>query len=258
MLYEYNLVYRTVWKKIKILNIIIYNKNVVYERMMKDELERYLKTVNNLVEYYFVTYDQKQIEEVKVIDNCIIFKGKEDYVPNILIKTIKAIKYCIDVLNIKFDYLIRSNISTIINFKNLPKKELLLNGFLSCCGFFYEKMIYPSGTNIILNKENVDLVLKNIDEILSYNVIDDQSFGIFFSKKKIPLHIIRDNMVFNTYDKDCFIIRNKTNNRNIDYKRIKNIVDILLGIIDDYDVSLGNIDTKIIDPGSNMYCSSFF
>ena len=111
----------------KILHIIIYSnskfsdniKKGTYENMQK-VLSNYYKKFNDNVLTYFVKYN----ENVKstywteyYIENDIIYiNGKETFIPGILEKTLLAFKY---LNNFDYDYLIRSNISTIIEFNRL-------------------------------------------------------------------------------------------------------------------------------------------
>ena len=110
----------------KILHIIIYSesdnnsiKEGTYENMQK-LLSNYYKKFNNNVSTYFVKYDNNVKDTYGTdyyIENDIIYiNGKETFMPGILEKTLLAIKY----LNIfEYDYFLRSNVSTIIEFNRL-------------------------------------------------------------------------------------------------------------------------------------------
>lgn len=69
---------------------------------MKNELEKYLKRFNNVI-FYFVTY-REQNQDIMIENNCIYINGKEGFVPQCLDKTIIAIDYCLNQLNIDFDF----------------------------------------------------------------------------------------------------------------------------------------------------------
>ena len=114
-------------KSIRILNLILYNENEEYERQMKKELEKYLKKFE-FVSFYFITFrDQEQ--NIEIENNCFYLKGKEGFIPQCLDKTLIALEY---FLNKSFDYIVRSNISTIINFNYFPFKEKLQNIYSGC------------------------------------------------------------------------------------------------------------------------------
>lgn len=104
-----------------IVNLIIYNESSPHERRMKDSLSRYLSTVSYVTPFFITLRDQDQ-EYVKEHD-VLYIKGNESFCPGILIKTIKAMNYVMTT-GISFTYLVRSNISTAINFSLFPYKEI--------------------------------------------------------------------------------------------------------------------------------------
>ena len=229
---------------LKILNLIIYNENEEYERQMKVELENYLKQFENNVLFYFIAYRETQKDYIIVENNCIYIKGKEGFVPQVLDKTIIALEYCIKYLNINFDFFVRSNISSVINFNLFPISKLGFTNVYSGSnkqtldwldpnfGINSENIhklkgtVYAQGTSIILSKNVCDYLLYNKNN-LDRSIIDDVSIGILLSKKfnfidfKQPKkHIIND------IDKDAFVIRNKSENRYDDISRINKINNI--------------------------------
>ena len=101
-----------------ILNLILYSDSNEYNQM-RDELRNYL--IIKKIKYYFYCFDNK-IESDYIFDDDILrIKGDESYLPGILDKTIKAITI---TSNIDYKYLVRSNISTIIDFDNLNNEDL--------------------------------------------------------------------------------------------------------------------------------------
>lgn len=249
----------------KILNLILYSKNEEYDNMYKS-IQKYLifikKKLN--IDYYFYCFDN--IDTDYKIDNDILFiKGKETYIPGILDKTIKSIEYFI---NKDYDYIIRSNISTPVNF------ELLFN-FLEkhnfdFCGdtiklkwinrksgiinrkYFGNTFIF--GTCIILSRNAYTYLIDNKDKI-DYSIIDDVSIGIILNKQFDTIDIKNYFRVNNTtypdtkyysndrnYNKYIPFYRNKSDDRNIDIKCIKNITE---NLIDNYNTYNFN-DTNCI------------
>lgn len=233
-----NQIQEKVLSNLKFLNIIIYNENEDYEKLMKNELEIYLKQFNNVI-FYFVTY-REQNKDIIIENNCIYINGKEGFIPQCLDKTIIAIDYCINHLNIYFDFLIRSNISTIINFNKFPCQLPLTNCYSSAViqklnwldvpfGINennFNKLkgtLYSSGTNIIMSKDVVEYLLYYKNK-LDRTIIDDVSIGFLLNKKYKPINIKQDKKIIeNEIDKDAFIIRNKSKNRYDDVKRMKTI-----------------------------------
>ena len=97
----------------KVLLLIIYHKNEIYNKMLNIQ-RGYIHNHKN-IDSYFITFDENQKEEVLLINDIIYIKGKESLI-NILYKTVKA---CEHLINNDYTYLIRSNISTLINLNNL-------------------------------------------------------------------------------------------------------------------------------------------
>lgn len=225
----------------KIINLIIYNPIITYEVEMKTILTNYLKSVPNLV-FYFITL-REQVEEYIIddINNIMYINGHESFIPGILNKTISAIEYCNK--NIDYDYIIRSNISTIIDFSKLN----LNHDFMSCypielqwidpkAGIHNNNLIgtkFASGTSIIMSKKSILYLLEHKHE-LDTTVIDDVSIGDVLSKYKYLEKI--GNMSINDENENAICYRNRIvnpstndvlvpdNNRDEDVKRMKRII----------------------------------
>jgi len=258
------------------LNIIIYNENKNYERLMKKEIETYLKKFKNVI-HYFVTY-RDQNDYIIIEDNCIYIKGKEGLIPQCLDKTIIAIDYCINQLNIQFDFLVRSNISTIINFNQFPIELPLTNCYTSAfilpiksikidIPYGINKnninklrgLQYASGINIIMSKDVVKYLVDHKYE-LDRTLIDDISIGFLLSKHFKPIQIKQEKkMIINEFDKDAFVIRNKSNNRYDDVSRMmklnnyenqKNQSSLIIS------ANFGNIDSNYLIDNMVIYDES--
>jgi GR25 family glycosyltransferase involved in LPS biosynthesis len=265
-----NKIQEKVLSNLKFLNIIIYNENEDYERLMKIELETYLKRFNNVI-FYFVTY-REQNQDIMIENNCIYINGKEGFVPQCLDKTIIAIDYCLNQLNIDFDFLIRSNISTVINFNKFPY-QLPLTKCYSSASIYKLNWLdipfginknnfnilrgteYAGGTNIIMSKDVVEYLLSYQNE-LDRTVIDDVSIGFLLNKKYKLIEIKQyKKFIENKIDKDAFIIRNKSKNRYDDVKRMKTIninkkVAIITSIYGSYDSITEQNNISEVD----LYC----
>jgi len=256
----------------KILNLVLYSSSPgkeCYEEM-KESSELYYKQFKNVQTIYY-QYSNNIEKDYELIDNILFIKGeKESYVPGVLDKTIKAFEYVNtnDILN-KYDYLIRSNISTIINF------DLLVNELIKTPINFYGGgsamnlqwngggiidntwygTIFATGTSIILHPDAVKFIIDN-KKLLRYDIVDDVSLGIFFrehkpdikcevldSKKYLKLPCcFNDPTTLNLgilkslVNKDEIIFyRNScfinNGNRKIDAIQMKYIVDILMNKI---------------------------
>ena len=122
----------------------------------------------------------------------IYIKGTESYVPGILEKTMKAFEI---TKNIEYDFLLRSNISTVVDYSKLneilheiPDNVIYAGG--SCLihtwldhDYGIHKIYnipFILGTSIILKKEGVNKLIEN-KILLHETIIDDFAFGLFFS-----------------------------------------------------------------------------
>jgi hypothetical protein len=196
--------------------------------------------MKDIVLQYFVTFSNKY-NDITIVDNIIYIPGDETYTPGILDKTIKAIDYCVNILKIDYDYMVRSNISTVIDFNKLiiPDNNIdilyaspltdysrQLNTYDGMNNLLTQKVLYASGTSIILNKLGVDYLLNNSNK-LNMKIVDDVAIGILMSNitnvKQLP-----HKMIWNNIDSDGIVFRNRTNNRNDDNKRMKTIVSNIL------------------------------
>src|SRR5271170_1779843 len=97
-----------------ILNLILYNNSSEYNGM-RDVLRQYLKSMN--IKYYFYCYDENITEDYIFNDDILLIKGKETFLPGIFKKTISAMEICLKLHD--FDYILRSNISTVVDFSLL-------------------------------------------------------------------------------------------------------------------------------------------
>lgn len=217
-----------------ILNLILYNNQHYYNKMM-NSLRQYLKKKKVL--YFFYCY--KNIKDDYIIDGDIIYiNGKESYKPGIITKTLIAFNI---IKNYDFEYVVRTNISTVVNIDLL--KDYLIKNKIDYGGinmYLYSKneinidinadnLNYVSGTCIILKKNILNLIVDNIQQI-NKKFIDDVAIGFFLLNNNIKLTKIT-NYVFNgNYNKDIIIYRNRTINRKDDCIRIQNIINELLKI----------------------------
>jgi|TARA_B110000114_G_scaffold173451_1_gene201062 hypothetical protein len=255
----------------KILHIIIYSESNInhnikegtYENMQK-LLSNYYKKFNNNVLTYFVKYDNNikntHGTDYYIINDIIYINGEETFMPGILEKTLLAIKY----LNIsEYDYFIRSNVSTIIEFNRLIS-YLEINPIdyygsgklfnLQCSGWNGVKdstlfgTLFASGTSIIFTKKAINDIFANMN-LVRMEIIDDVSLGIFvkeYKKDVIPIEIDKnyfyevpyfmkdsnsiDEFIKYIKNKDIIFYRNKcfgiyVKHRDIDYEQMKIIVN---------------------------------
>lgn len=179
--------------KLQLLNLIIYNPSIPYEKSFYNILSPYLKTIP-FIKVYFISY-RNQVNEIEIENDILFINGNETMIPGVLNKTISALKYCVEHLDIQFDYFIRSNISTWIDYDKFPFWELvhrklhytsssvlrvLYPSVFYKVGILNIGLLYAQGTNIILSHEATLYLLKHSSE-LDFNTIDDVAIGKIFS-----------------------------------------------------------------------------
>ncbi len=156
------------------------------------------------------------------------------------------IKKTINVLKLfqpydTYDYIVRTNVSTICNFYNLEHHiqtlpTLSYGGHLNKLSWLdpgsgikdnsYHGLNFISGTCIILTKDTISKMLENIDNI-NYSLVDDVSIGVLLRDIKVPpTHI---PLYFNTnYEKNIILYRNNTTDRESDISRMSLIVKSII------------------------------
>ena len=242
----------------KILNLVIYSDNEIYNEMY-NLTSLYYSNFSN-IDTYYISYKEEIREEIKEIreeikeikeekeKNILYFEGKESIVPGVLDKTVKALLHFSCDIKDKYDYVIRSNISTLIDYKKLNmlliKEQINYGGGLvntlnwvdPPSGIKNNKYFgtkFVSGTCIIMSK-NVVLSLLSKINFLNYTIIDDVSIGILFRYyfpslkiKDIKKFIFVDNLTYKKDLKNYIFYRHKTKNRKDDIDNMNNIIKLL-------------------------------
>ena len=191
---------------IKIVHLVLYNDdNVNYVQMYKILSEHYQKYPN--VTTFFYKYEKRLQNEIELNGNIINIKGEESYLPGILEKTLIAFEY-IQTHITDFDYIVRSNISSIIDFEllslELQNNQIEYYGGTRFGKIPFDKKMeikyvntpYASGTNIILSKKGLQLLIDN-KHLINNKVIDDVSIGALFKDLNVePKAIMPNKFVF--------------------------------------------------------------
>jgi len=217
----------------KFINLVLFSKSPPeqnhYENM-KSILERYYSIYNNVKTIFYLC--DPSIDTDFILDRNILYIKEEDtFIPGILKKTIKAFEYIAGNLNIfDFDYIIRSNVSTLVNFK-LLEDELKNNPInvygggkinnLQWLGGGIEDntwfgTLFISGTSIILTKEGLKFILVNKDKI-RYDIIDDVAIGILF-REYLP------NFFPKSLDSKYIEVPYLSQNNSINIEKLKEII----------------------------------
>jgi hypothetical protein len=211
----------------KIVYLSIYNSTEDYDKML--ELQ------NNYISdnFYFISFKELPKPLEYIIENNIIYiSGKESYVPGILQKTIAAMDIITNKLKIDYDFLIRTNVSTYINFhninnfiKNFNSKDCIFMGEENSLQWTnidygvvdnnYFGTNYYQGVLIIFSKKLVQIILNNSLN-LNYSIIDDVSLGLFVNNLENVIKINLDHKISynNKFNCEYFAYANNQNKNN--------------------------------------------
>jgi len=228
----------------KVLVLFIYSSNNGFYDKMLEIQKRYIHSNEN-IECYFVTLDENLNDDIKLENDTIYVKGTESHI-NILYKTVKALDYLINTLNKNYDFVVRSNISTIINFnclyeylKQSPKTMFYAGGVnvylrwpielhdLSESRHHERNSFYGlqfvQGTSIILSCDVVQCILENKNTI-EYDIVDDVKIALLIREllneaytnfKNLKPELFATVRV-NTFSNNCVFIRNSSQDRDND------------------------------------------
>ena len=181
------------------LVLVIYNENNYYRRMMELQQE-YLKPGKNF-DVYYVEFrkemEKNSEEDIIVKNNIICIKGCE-HLLQITKKTIIGLDYLLNTLGKKYDFVIRTNISTLINFDVLEKElqiipknnvyatgnPMRVNNLDYRSGInkgIYHGTEYAHGTCIIMSIDIVNDLIENKDNI-DESIVDDVTFALYLKE----------------------------------------------------------------------------
>jgi hypothetical protein len=168
--------------------------------MMLDQLRNRIYKKHNL-KYYIVASrfsetGTKGTEQIELDDDIIFVNQKETYF-NILNKTLKAMEYINNVLNLDYDFMIRTNVSTVINIPQLlkelsqvPKQNICIGGNKmqinwTCSAYGindnrYKGRWFVQGTSIIFSKDVCADIIKNQHKI-EKTIVDDISLFMYLA-----------------------------------------------------------------------------
>jgi hypothetical protein len=184
---------------------------------------------------FFVAANPELDKPVKMQGDVIYVRGNEGLL-NILNKTLVALDYLLNCLRGKYDFIIRTNVSTIVNFKvldahlqTLPKSNIYTAGYVNQLRWLdppsgitshqYYGLDFASGTSIIITPDIVQHMLNNASNI-NHNIVDDVSIAIYVSE-----YFPRSHKAMRKYNTSILFYGNLRQNHNImSYAFIRNRV----------------------------------
>ena len=240
---------------LKILNLVLFSHSNEYDEMYRITRDYYRRFSNVTTIYYTfsesIDGSESRSDDItkgseSLRDDILYLHGKESYIPGILDKTMKAFSYGVKTFP-SYDYIVRSNISTIVNF-SLLQNNLRSNpiqyggGLLLTYSINGNDIVYASGTSIIIGMALAKELCKKTDKA-RYDIIDDVAIGALIKEyfpTVTPVSIghfaLLPNMngVCNLQHlslADTIFYRNRSSNdRNIDVQQMKCIIDALVKV----------------------------
>lgn len=222
----------------KILHLVLFNNEYPYNEMLKI-LQPFYKSRKD-IDTYFYNFE-KMDSDFKLNDNILSIKGTESYLGTTE-KTIKALEF---LLKGKYEYVVRSSISTIVDFDKLipelaRKSYDYAGGYINKLNWLdppagviddrYFGTEYVSGTCIILSQFCARLLIVNKTKI-KYNLVDDLAIGVFFNELAYKsVQQLPNKYAFNVNEKiedEITFYRNRSNRRSTDIANMKFIVSLL-------------------------------
>ncbi len=237
----------------KILILSIYNDTPEYKEMLN--IQRKYVHSHESVDFFFIMFRWNKSLETEIEKDVIYVHGVENYL-GLTEKTVRAMDFLIKEQKRNYDFVVRTNISTLINYKELltyfesiPKTNVYAGGvsilfsgpdFLGGLSFYKKKLygledqVFFQGTSIIFSIDVVMFILENAKQI-KFDIVDDVTFGLFVKTflPQVYLQILKlkfPKQAVNKFSEDAVFLRNKTDNRIEDIKNMQQYVNNLYTI----------------------------
>jgi len=169
----------------KIIFLIISSSNEEVYSQMKELQPKIYDLYSDRIKYFFIENKSDLSADVVEENNYLYITGSESFIPGIYQKSVKAIEYVTN--NYSFDYVIRTNLSTIWHMENLftlldnqPKERF-------AGGYAFQGFI--SGTGIIMSRDVGVLVYSNPTS--SY-IGDDLAISQTIQSQNVSLYDVQE------------------------------------------------------------------
>lgn len=247
----------------RILHLVLFSEaepGKDYEAMRKIITPLY-QSFAGYVDTYYISLQHDLPVEACLAGDRMLFSGVESHVPGCLDKTMRALAYFKDDILTKYDYVIRSNISTIINMRLM--KDCLQTNKIEFGGAFVmnlnwneewngtankpwlQGLSFTQGSCIILCRDLAVYMLANQDK-LDMTTIDDVAIAYMLKQTKnieprsinqwtwIGKNITDDEEMIkmlsqkHTTPMTTIVYRNKHNDRKVDLWQMAFLVRVIL------------------------------
>lgn len=169
----------------KVLMLIISSPslNSVYASL-KEVWASYMNT-NSAIDSFFIEYHPEK--NMAVEGNTVYIKGRESYHPGCREKTIDALNFFLNS-DVKYDYIVRTNISSLWNFTALLKYLETLPKINLYAGIIgrHTSQRFISGAGFIMSPDVAQRVVDNRAMMNISNIIDDVDIGFVLEHLKTP------------------------------------------------------------------------
>jgi hypothetical protein len=221
----------------KVLMLVISSPslNPVYATL-KDVWTSYMNT-NTAIDSFFIEYHPEK--NMAIEGNTIYIKGRESDHPGCREKTIDALDFFLNGDN-KYDFIIRTNISSLWNFTALLKYLDTLpktNVYAGIIGQ-HKSQRFVSGAGFIMSPDVARRVVDNRAMMNRSNIIDDVDIGFVLGHLNVPFtagnrYDIYSMNMFNSYvfDNSVYHYRIKWNNTAMRHEEpivMKKLLDKML------------------------------
>jgi hypothetical protein len=224
----------------KVLVFIISNETKVpdyqhsytmpHESIYTSHKQLWLQYMNLNPEYscFFIEYHP---EKNGIEGNTIYIQGTESFQPGIREKTIESFSL---FLNSDYDFIVRTNLSSLWNFKVLTKYlETLPRANLYSGPYGYHNGIhFASGSGMIITRDIMKLIVEKRKLCDEYNFMDDVDIGYLLNKIGIyptgnsKTDVLNKEMF--QYNPSIYHYRIKFQDRNEEVVIKKKILDLIL------------------------------
>jgi len=182
-----------------VLILIISSTNLPSYAYNKQVWSSYMNRHPNIDSYFIEYRDQESKEEEIILENnTLYFKGEETF-SNIIVKTIHSLIYFLQFSEKKYDFFVRTNLSTVWDLNRLyefltelPVKNKIYSG-VSMNFYNLESLEYwfkfVSGMGIILSKDVCEILVDPVNRHLVQTVchMDDVDIGYCLNTLEIPI-----------------------------------------------------------------------
>ena len=233
-----------------ILVLIISSNTIPIYESDKEVWRLYMNKLIN-IDAYFIEYKQ-EIEEI-VLDlkiNTLFLPGEESF-PNIIHKTLNSFDYFMQNSTKKYDFIVRTNLSTVCNFYNLEKylSNLPTKEYIYCgpYGPYYNLETFKlwfnfvGGIGIIMSRDVCELLLeptnrkiaedfKNMDDIdIGYvmHTLNIPLLGIEYCKVNSIVELHNSLPIINDKTHIFYIVKSSSENREEEPECMRNIISII-------------------------------